>query len=373
MALLDSLARSLGLTRPAETSGIVSPWASREHLQAATWAHLLDLPENLLPVDRALALTLPTVARGRNLIAGTIARFPLTAMRGSERLAQQPYVTRQPEAARPMFQTMLWTVDALLFYGRAWWTVTERSADGRASRFMFVPEWHATIDDLGQLTHAYGQPVRPADVVRIDGPHDGILNTGGQTIRTALALNRAAATASDNPVPSFELHQTKGERLDADGIRTLLSEWMNARRKYGVAYTSENLETKAHGAAPEQLLIDGRRAADIELARMMGLSAWAVDATTSGSSITYATVQSRSRELIDYTLMPYVSAIEARLSLDDLLPRGQWCRAETTDLLRGDFTERMNAYKTALDAEIYTLDEIRDLERGIPLEGDTQE
>src|SRR5699024_11988634 len=64
---------------------------------------------------------------------------------------------------------------------------------------------------------------------------------------------------------------------------------------------------------------------------------WVIDASTEGSALTYSTVPSRSREFIDYGLLPYLSCIEARLSMDDITPRGTWAEFDTSKLLRASF------------------------------------
>ena len=62
--------------------------------------------------------------------------------------------------------------------------------------------------------------------------------------------------------------------------------------------------------------------------------------------------------------MLYLSAIEARLSADDVLPRGVWCRYDLTELLRGDFGQRMADYEVALRSGVYTLAQLQQMEHG---------
>lgn len=316
-------------------------------------------------------MSVGAVAKGRHLIAGTVGRFPLVAMRGTDPAPRPPAWISQPEAGRPRFVTVLWTVDMLIFYGRAFWRVTEWDAEGRPAGFEWVPEWAAGVDQLGNLESAFGEPVPPGGAIRIDGPHEGILNFAADRILEAIEIDRAAAHASNNPVPSVELHQTAGDPLSQTQIAELVANWERARARSGVGYTNQSVTLIPHGIAAEQLLIDGRNSVALNIARVMGLPAWAVDATTAGSSLTYSNVPSRSRELIDYGLTPYMAAIEGRLSLDDLLPAGQWARFDTTDLLRGDFRERMESYEVAIRAGVYTAEECRLMETGTALEQGT--
>lgn len=236
--------------------------------------------------------------------------------------------------------------------------------------FRFVPEWQATVDNAGMLIHAFDRPVNRGDWIRIDGPHEGLLSKAIDDIRDAIALKRAVSKASNNMVPSLELHQESGNQLTKPEIDQLVDSWVKALRGKGVAYTNQSIKAISHGQAAEQLMIDARNQSAIDLARHMNLPAWAVDAAVEGGSMTYTNVPSRSRELLDYTLQPYLDAIAGRLSLRDVLPHGQTVRFDTTQFLAGDFSTRMEAYKTAIDAGIYTAEEVRQLEAGAnPLGG----
>lgn len=358
------------------SAGVLSPFAAPVELGGVVIPDLLvelfGADADRLPLTRDLAMTVPAVARARNVLAPTAGRLPLRVYRGSTEVTDRTCLD-QPEtlAARPRFVTILWTIDQMLFHGRAWWIVVERYADTGAPRsFEWVPEWNAKVEN-GQLVATLdgNHPrIDPANVVRIDGPHEGILNYGSDAIRQALRLDRAALRIADNPVPAIELHQTTPDQLDKDEKDALIAGWIKARRQTGVGYTNAAIETKVHGLNPEQLIIEGRKFAALQVARMIGVPAWVVDVGVEGSSLTYSNVPSRSRELVDYALTPYLAAIESRLSMDDVLPRGQWCRFDLDDLLRGDFADRMNAYKVAVDSGVYSAPELREREDGTPVE-----
>lgn len=372
MNALARLAASLGLATPVGGGAfeVASPFAGQSHLEQVVLADVFGLTQDALPVTRATAMTVPAVARARNALAPTAGRLPLRVYRGRDRMPG-PHLLDQPERtpARPAFTTITWTIDALLFYGRAWWVITDRYADTRAPKsFRWVPEWEARLDGDTLAGTVTGETFDAEDVVRIDGPHEGILTFGADTIRQAQRLDRAALRIADNPVPAIELHQTTPDKLTPEEVKTLVDQWEAARRRTGVGYTSAAVEARTHGLSPEQLIIDGRRFAALQIARMIGVPAWVVDAEVTGSSLTYSNVPSRTRELVDYPLMSYLSPIEARLSMDDVLPRGQWCRFDLDELLRGDFSDRMAAYKKAVESKVYTPAELRAREDGTPPE-----
>lgn len=376
--LLTRAANFLGLTAsqapwPASSgsSDIVTPFNSdRSHFYSATFAELFGL--EYLPVNRATAMNIGVLAKSRHLTCTTIGNFPLISMTGTDRSAVQPITATQPEIGRARSTSIIWWVDAMFWYGRVWLTATIRDQEsGLPTRFRWVPEWSAEVDAQGLLVRAFGLPVDQVDVYRIDGPHEGILNFGAGAIREALAINAAAANASDNPVPSVDLHQTGGTPMTDGEIDTLLGRWRDARKKRGggVGFTNAAIEAKAMGIQPEQLLISAKNNSDMQLVRIAGLPAWAVDITVEGSNLTYSNSPSRARELVDFGLQGYMTAIADRFSMDDISPTGDWYRFDTVQVLRGDLLSRMQAYQIAIAAGIYSIEQCQQLEAGVTLEG----
>lgn len=366
MTFLESLAASfVGTFRGtgANQTGVVSPFTPYpSHLGQLTIENLwpgVDLA-GIAPT-RASAMRVGSVAAARNRIVGPIAGMPLVAVGAG---ADAP-ILAQPERGRCRTITLAWTVDQMLWHGRAWWQIVERRQDGRPQAVVLRVEESIAYDPArGTVTVDGGPPLLESEFIRLDAMHEGVLATGSEVITRAVLVEAAAAKASDNPVPSIELHQTDGPPLSSSQIDELVGRWSRARRgaNGGVAYTSPTVEVKSHGVAAEQLLITGRNAAALDVARQFGLPAWALDVSVEGSSLTYSNVPSRSRELLDYTLRPYMDAIEGRLSMPDVTPPGTEVRLDPLRLLRGDFLDRMTAGKVAIDAGIYTAAEIRAFE-----------
>lgn len=378
---LSALVKGWSLSAASTTStssptgpplAVESPWAPSDYLTVATWAGLFDNPD-ALPVTRAQAIAIPGVARGRDLICVSVARLPLFASDNNGRRASQPRIITRPEMGRSRFVTLVWTVDDLLFYGFSVWQVLQRYAeDGRPMTVRRVPLGQVETDPTtGEIVKCFGRDVGPFDVIRFDGPHEGVLNRSGEAVRAARRIHANYNNATGQPTPDVELHQTGGDPLSNQQIDDLVARWAAARAGANgrVAFTNQSIEAKMHGQQPEQLLISGRNAANLDVARLLGLPAWAVDGEVGGSSLTYQNVPSRSRELIDYTLAGYMEAIVGRLSLDDVLAAGVWASFSTDVLTDGDFGDRMTDGKTAIDAGIYTAEQIRNREQGIPVEG----
>lgn len=345
-----------------------SPWADGDALTRMTLSEVFGFSGQ--PVSRSQAVTLGPIKRGRKLIAGQLGTFPLVAYRGTERLPTQPAFTVQLEAGRPRAVTMAWIADALMFFGRAYLEIVSRDYTDRPTRFAYVPEWQAKTDGAGLLLAIGGRKIAPRDWIRIDADDEGLLATAQEDINQALAIKLAVGRAAKNPVPSIDLHQTGGTQLNDAEIDKLTARWASSRtgENGGVAYTNSTVEARVLGQNVEQLLISARNQSAIDLANQMNMPAWAIDASVEGGSLTYSNVPSRTRELVDYTLTPYMNAIAGRLSMDDVLPAGTWCAFDTSTVLQGNFAERMTGYKAAIESGIYTADDCRALERGIPLE-----
>lgn len=317
------------------------------------------------PYTRGQALRIPSVARCHRLIIGATSGIALVANGGPT-----PELLRQLEPGTPAPLSVTRLVDQLLWHGVAYMLPVTRGADGRPERLQIVDAPTIRWDD-GQYVHTpagNGAPRRlaPVDVVRVDAVCPGVLETGAVAMRRAAIIEAAADRAAGNPVPSVELHQTSGAPLGADERAALILAWQRARNgaNGGVAYTSPGVEARTHGQAAEQLLIDGRNHAALDVARAFGLPAWAVDASVAGTSLTYTSVPARARELVDYVLSPYLDAIAWRLSMADLTPPGVWLAWDTDRLTRGDLAARMTAYETGIRAQVMTPDQARALESG---------
>lgn len=323
----DAITAAATQALPVDPSSypIASPWAPPSHLERVVYEDVFgtDAPLN----TRGAAMRIPAVARARNLLVSTIARFPLVAFRGvDERLegeAAPPWLSRTDRSTSPQLR-LAWTVDDLVFYGWSCWQRTNRGDTGFPLTYDRVPfeAWEINDDNRVEIN---GVEVDDDEVTLIPGLHEGVLAFGYDALSDARVLYRNVRQRLTNPVPGLELHQTGGAPLTNAEIDTLIARWAAARagQNGGVAYTSEAIETKELGAGGEQLLIEARNAASLDLARVVGVAASRIDATAPKSTLNYETTQGRNLEFTDFDLALYMTPITARLSLDDVVPRGQ--------------------------------------------------
>ena len=331
--------------------GLQSPSAFHPEptdLKAIVWADLTGQEATI--VSRAAAMAIPALARQRHLLCGTVARCPLVQLGPGESvpdhadleaytafLQRQPSWTSRTDQEVSPYHRMLWTVDDLLFHGWSLWTAVRGYAtEGRGPLLMgdriHPDRWE--VDDFTGAILVDGESVTPDSVIAIPGPHEGILNFGSPALARTIDNLDAAANAARNPSAYLELHYTGDKDLTPAEIDEHRQRWAEARRGLfgGVAWTNKVLEVKEHGSHEAQLLIEGRNADAVDVSRMVSSPASMADATNAGASLTYETTDGRNGEFLDYGVGLYMDAIAARLSMDDVVPRGQRIAFDTTDL-----------------------------------------
>jgi hypothetical protein len=240
------------------------------------------------------------------------------------------------EAQSP-WHRMLWTVDDHLFYGESLWYVTDTYTDMRPRTMVRIP-WdcwdRVFIEQTGRyaFVDSTGEPLDPARIMYLPGPHEGILNFAQRSIRGAVALETSALDIARRPF-RLELHQTTDIELTGTERAELIGQTRTALQdNNGILFTNSAIETNVHPIDSKELLIDGRNAAALDIARDVSMPAAMLDASTPGASLEYATLNGRNQQWLDYGLSLYLDAIDARLSMDDVVPVGQRTAADTSSL-----------------------------------------
>lgn len=315
---------------------IASPW-STSHLEKLLVEDVF--PGGIPPLNsRTSAMRLDPIARARNLLVTTISRMPLKLanVEGPLPHEEQPTWLYRTNVDSPRHR-IVWTVDDLIFHGWSCW----RRANSRETGFPLSVQrvdfgrWFVDADNLVNFRD---DPRSPRDyqdeVLLIPGFHEGILSYGIETLSDARQLYGIVRDRLQNPTATTELHQTGGRQLTKPEQDSLVDSWRLARNTPGgtVGYTSKDIELKTHGADTEStLLIEGRNAAAVSCARIVGVAAGRIDATTPKASLNYETTAGINQEFIDMDLDLYMGPIEARLSLDDVVRRGERVMFDRTD------------------------------------------
>jgi HK97 family phage portal protein len=323
-------------------------------------------------VQRNEAMSVPSVARCRNLLSSVVADLPMNLYRNStgEELGNPVWVD-QPAINQPRSVTMAWTVDSLLMYGVAYWQVTEVYAeDGRPSRFQWIPNVKVTFNtDLYGMTiteyfiDAVAVPMSGlGSIVTFQAFDEGILERGSETIRAAIDLRKAAVIAASTPMPSGVI-KNNGADLDPKEIQGLLAAWKNARQNRATAYLTSTLEYTPSSFSPKDMMYDeAQQFLATEIARLCNIPAYLLSAEAN-SSMTYANVLDERKQFFSFSVAPYVNAISHRLSMDDITARGNSVRFDVdSSFLKTDPMERLMVLEKMISIGLITVEQAMEME-----------
>jgi HK97 family phage portal protein len=289
-------------------------------------------------VSRHDAMSVPSVARARNLICGTVASIPLEYYKTSTgEVIAPPRWIKQLSKNQPSFVTLTWCVDSLLFYGVCYLLISERySEDGRPASFEWVANSRVTFttDLEGIMVTQYYVDMKPIDmndIVTIQGFDEGVLDRGSRTIQAAIDIEKASAQNSANPQPAGFLKNT-GADLPPAEVQGLISAWKRARQNNSTAYLTSTLDYSPVAFSPKDMqYTDSVQSYSTQIARTMNVPAYYLS-SDQNTTMTYANVQDERKQFYALSVEPYVQAIQSRLSMDDISTSGhevKFCVGDT--------------------------------------------
>ena len=152
---------------------------------------------------------------------------------------------------------------------------------------------------------------------------------------------------------------------DPETLSGIKQTFKKARQDSAVAYTEGDLDLHVLGFDSAQLqLVEGRTFGISEIARLTNVPAWYLNADT--QSMTYSNTIQERRSLLDLCLRSFINAVEARFSMDDLTPRGQYVRFDLSDFLRGNDAEQADLAIKLYEAGLATREQAIEMVDVIP-------
>jgi len=352
---------------PSKKSSVEAQYAPQVLGEYSPYA----MPFQYSYVSREDALSVPALQRCRNLLAGTIGAIPLELYRKStnEELGS-PVWLEQPSYSQPRSVTIAYTVESLLLYSQAFWKVVEvYNEDGRPSRFEWIANNRvtATLDSTNTYVKSYAVDgmTLPQDglgsLITFQSLLPGILTTGIQTIRAAIDVQKAAAIAASTPMASGYIKNT-GADLDPKEVQGLLAAWKNARNNRSTAYLTSTLEYKAVSFSPKDMMYnEAIQNLATEIARLCNVPAIYLSADQN-SSYTYNNVQDERKQFLQLSLQPFISAIEDRLSMDDITARGNVVKFDIDkNFLRTDPMQELAVIEKLLTLNLITQEQAMEM------------
>ena len=329
------------------------------------------MPFQYAYVSREDALSVPALQRCRNLLSGTIGAIPLELYKKStnEELGSPAWL-EQPSYSQPRSVTIAYTVESLLLYSQAFWKVVEvYQEDGRPSRFEWIANNRVTItlDSTNTFVKSYAVDgmTLPMDglgsLVTFQSLLPGILNTGIQTIRAAIDVQKAATIAASTPMATGYIKNT-GADLDPKEVQGLLASWKNARNNRATAYLTSTLEYNPVSFSPKDMMYnEAIQNLATEIARLCNVPAYYVSAEMN-NSMTYANVQDERKQFLSLSLQPFISAIEDRLSMDDITARGNVVKFDIDkNFLRTDPLQELAVIEKLLSLNLITQEQAMEM------------
>lgn len=324
-------------------------------------------------IPRDVALSVPAYLRAHEIIATEAGQLPLQLLDATN--TPRPdwlWLTSEPTPGEPASVTYTQILGDLVDY-RAAWLLQEPGTYGRGPRYRRLdPASVTVVPDV--VTTAYGTyetwPETPG-LIRIDSPTQPLLIYGARALMTLARLEEAARLMADGtpPIDWFEttddvgLDDLPGSAEDPDDpelseLEAFLEKWREARRKRTTAYIPPGLVYKTSGFNPEQLQLGKtREEAILEIARLTGVDA--EDLSVSTTTRTYFNAHDRRRRKTRDLHGPYLRAVESRLSMADVTPRGYRVAFDLVDAIKPDDLEAAQIDKLLVDAGLMTRDEIR--------------
>jgi phage portal protein BeeE len=286
---------------------------------------------------RAAAISIPAISRARDLLASVIGCLPLqmyNEMWNGEEM-ERVYIAprswlRRPDQTVPYNFLMSWTFDDLYFYGRAFWYITSRTADGYPATFTRLPAGSVTTTDMAgpvwfapsKEVYFQGGQIDPTNLVQFLSPTQGMVYSSQAAIETAIKIQDARARNASSSIPAGVLRQTGGEPLSAQELADLAAAFNTARATNQTAALNEFLTYEPTTMSPDKmLLIESANYSALETGGRIGnVPPYLIGVST--GSYSYQSSQQARMDLLFFGVKLYADAIAETLSMNNVLPNG---------------------------------------------------
>ena len=303
---------------------------------------------------RNQAISVPTINRARDLMASVIGSMPLRMYNEvwdeTEEEMTKVYLAPRSWIRRPdpnvSFQFLMsWTLDDLMMFGRAFWYISSRTADGYPATFTRLPAGSITTTDMAgpvwfapsSQVYFQGGEIDPTNLVQFLSPAQGLIYSAPGAIETALKLEAARNRNASSSIPAGILRQTENsEPLDAQSLSDLAAQFNAARASNQTAALNQYLTYTETNATPDKmLLIEASQYQSLEMARIANVPPYLVGVATGAYS--YQSSQQARADLYLFGVKLYADAIAGALSMDNVLPRGTYVEFDADEYLEENF------------------------------------
>jgi len=302
---------------------------------------------------RNRAVSVPAISRALSLFKSVIGAMPLKmyneVWNELEEEMTKVYLAprswlRRPDPTVPYQFLMSWTLDDLVMFGRSFWYITARTADGYPASFTRLPSGSITTPDqvgpvwFGPSKQIYfnGGELDPVNIVQFLSPIQGLIYSAPGAIETALKIEAARNRNASSSIPAGILKQTDGEPLSAQELTDIAAQFNAARATNQTAALNQYLNYEPTTMTPDKmLLIESANYSALEAARLGNVPPYLVGVST--GSYSYQSAQQARADLYIFGVKLYAEAIAATLSMDNVLPRGTYVEFDADEYLEEEY------------------------------------
>lgn len=318
--------------------------------------------------DEVRALSIPTINRSRDLLAGIIGSVGLKhyskQWNGEDYdevyLPLEPWMeTPDPKVSRSFFFVNIFS--DMFFYGIGYAYITSRYSTGLPASFTWLPAANMSSTEQTGYPQFFGpsnelqfngQPIDVNDVVQFVSPVAGILKVGARAINTSLWLDQAADRyASLETVPGY-LQQIDGEDMSGEDLGALASAWALGRKQNAIGALSRQVQFKEFSQNPQEVVADQRKYQSLEMARLCNVPAYMVSAPQEGASMTYNNAEQARQDLYLFGARIYMDAIEQTLSSAQCLPRNRYVEFDIEEYVGSEDSSSDGMPNNETDSEL---------------------
>ena len=301
---------------------------------------------------RNRAISVPTISRARDLMASVLGCMSLKMYNeiwNGDEMEKMPLAPRtwlrKIDPAVPNNFILSWTFDDLFFFGRAFWYITSRTADGFPASYARLPSAMVqTLDQNGPVWFApskqivfQGGELDPNDVVQFLSPIQGIIYMSTQSVATAIKLEAARYRNASSAIPAGILRQVGGEPLSGQELADLAGAFNLARETNQTAALNEFVTYTETLTSPDKmLLIDSAEFQAMEMARLCNIPPYL--AGISVGSYSYQSSAESRMDLWTFGVRAYADCIAGTLSQNNVLPNGTYVEFDVEQYLTGEYS-----------------------------------
>lgn len=327
------------------------------------------------------ALRQMAVWRAVNLTAGTVAGLPIEVFRdmpdGVRQKLDPPLFKGEafPDLGWPEFvETQLLH---LLLTGNAYALKILNEAGTAVVRLLpLQPESvdvergrQTPLNPSGKLFRIEGmdEVLTPLEVLHVPGlSYDGLkglspIAHAREAVGASLAAERVAARMFDSGLLMGGILQAEVD-LDDDQADEIKQRWRERTsgitQAHEIAIVSQGLSFQSTQMPPKDAQwLEARNYGVQEIARLYGVPA---DLLMENSATGNVNVEQRALFWVKFGLRHWVKRLESRYSAH-LVPRGQKVKFNLDALLRGDTMTQANVFRTSIEAQYMTVNEVREI------------